>query len=404
MDLWAAFRRIGERIEADWHAVSRDERAFPAIARRALVEGELAGLGFAEALRDLLGDGPLPLQTNLDFGQPPATVYRGQGFFIELLFWVDAILSIHRHRFSGAFSVLEGSSLHCRYAFEPRRRINSALILGDVSLLDAELLVRGDCREIPAGPGLIHATFHLERPSVTVVARTHVEWEMGPPYDYRPPSVAFDPAYDGEAIRKRLALLRMLGRVRPDDYGEAVRARLGREDVFGTYLLLEQLWELAAAPAERQQAADVARAIHGPVIDELVPTFVEQDRLRQLVSLSARTDDPALSYFLALLANVPSRRRILELVRARFAGQDPVERVMDFLSSLGPAVAYPVLDREREPVLFAFTRHLLTGGAVGDAGPVLAGAGLRVPGEDELLEALQRLRRSLVIGPLVTTD
>jgi hypothetical protein len=273
-----------------------------------------------------------------------------------------------------------------------------------VGLLDAELLVRGDCREIPAGAGLIHATYHLERPSVTLVARTHVEWEMGPPYDYRPPSVAFDPAYEGEPIRKRLALLRMLGRVRPDAYREAVRARLGREDLFGTYLLLEQLWELALDPAERQRAAEAARAIHGPVVDELVPTFVEQDRLRQIVSLSARTDDPELSFFFALCANVPSRRRILELVQARFPGQDPVERVLDWLGRLGPAVAYPVLDREREPILSAFTRHLLAGGAAVDAGRALAEAGLAVPGDAELGRALERLRRSLVIGPLVTTE
>src|SRR5438105_707642 len=108
MDMWATFQAIGARIEARWHAVSHDERALPEIAAEALQEGGLDRFGFDEAVKAILSDGPLPVQAHVEavFGQPPVTVHRGDGFFIELLFWVDGLLSIHRHRFSGAFLVL----------------------------------------------------------------------------------------------------------------------------------------------------------------------------------------------------------------------------------------------------------------------------------------------------------
>jgi hypothetical protein len=41
---------------------------------------------------------------------PAITLYRGEGFAIDVYFWVDhPLTSIHNHRFSGAFVVLKDS-------------------------------------------------------------------------------------------------------------------------------------------------------------------------------------------------------------------------------------------------------------------------------------------------------
>ena len=40
-------------------------------------------------------------------------------------------------------------------------------------------------------------------------------------------------------------------------------------------------------------------------------------------------------FFLALLLNIPSREKILELVKQRYPDQDPVETILDWVEELG---------------------------------------------------------------------
>ena len=88
----------------------------------------------------------------------PLVVYRGDGFYIELLIWVDGSTSIHQHGFSGVFRVIEGSSLHSVYNFRPTRRINSRALVGDIRFISLNYLKTGDQRRITSGPGgLAHA-------------------------------------------------------------------------------------------------------------------------------------------------------------------------------------------------------------------------------------------------------
>ena len=54
--------------------------------------------------------------------------------------------------FSGAFRVLEGSSIHVRYGFSQDDAITSRLLVGDLRFGGAEFLRRGDVRSTPAMP------------------------------------------------------------------------------------------------------------------------------------------------------------------------------------------------------------------------------------------------------------
>ncbi len=135
----------------------------------------------------------LPPQVDLSakFGQPPLTVYSGRDFRIEVLFWVQGVPAIHQHSFSGAFHVMHGSSLQSLWDFEPTEQVAMRLAFGRVSLKKAELLRKGDSRPIIAGNRLIHSTFHLDRPSLTVVVRTVGETDQLPQYSYLPPTIAY---------------------------------------------------------------------------------------------------------------------------------------------------------------------------------------------------------------------
>src|SRR5262249_6236027 len=132
-------------------------------------------------------------QPETGFSNLPVTVYRGDAFHLELLVWTRASTSVHQHGFSGAFRVVTGSSLHSNYRFIERQRINSHLLIGDIEMTSMQLLNVGDVVPISAGrEGLVHSLFHLDEPSVTLVARTGWEPESAPQYDLIQPRFAFD--------------------------------------------------------------------------------------------------------------------------------------------------------------------------------------------------------------------
>src|SRR5213075_397838 len=98
---------------------------FPQLAERALHEAALhQHVEVLDIVRWTLSADRLPKQ-NLEatFGNPPLTLYTCGGFYIQALFWLDGTTSIHDHAFSGAFTVLAGSSIHSRFEFERTMRV-----------------------------------------------------------------------------------------------------------------------------------------------------------------------------------------------------------------------------------------------------------------------------------------
>src|SRR5688572_7336077 len=169
-DPLAVFDRLGRIIERRWREKNYDEAAFPELARTILVE-EQPQLTAREILTWVLATDVLPQQFDPQstFGQPPLTMFRGARFLIDALFWMEGTTDIHQHGFAGAFQVLAGSSVHSQYRFVLEERISSSFLLGDVRFESFEILRPGDTRTIGAGQTLVHALFHLERPSVTIV-------------------------------------------------------------------------------------------------------------------------------------------------------------------------------------------------------------------------------------------
>src|SRR5262245_39839737 len=164
------FDQLGTLVQDRWRSKNLDEARFAEIATDALRELPPAGaVDLAELVRWAVTTDHFVAQQFVE-GVPytPLCVYRNELFFIEVLFWLDGSPRIHEHRFSGAFHVLAGSSIHTQYDFEVYEHINARMLLGDLRLREVEYLTAGDTRPIVAGPRLIHATFHLDRPSVSV--------------------------------------------------------------------------------------------------------------------------------------------------------------------------------------------------------------------------------------------
>jgi hypothetical protein len=186
----------------------------------------------------------LPYQADLstDFGQPRVTVYNGNHFFIDLLFWADGTTSIHQHGFSGAFQVVEGSSLQSTYSFRCDRKVAAHLLLGELRFLAAEYLPKGSIRSIHSGKGLIHSVFHLERPSLTIVIRTARDVENQPQYAYCKPHVAYDPFYQDPCSVRRLQLLDTLLETRYPQVGAVACHMIRESDLFTAYEVLRRVY------------------------------------------------------------------------------------------------------------------------------------------------------------------
>lgn len=332
------FQNLGSLVTRLWKERNYNEKDFPGVASQALSElPPDQHVTFWDVAKWALTCERLPSQADLgaDFGQPPLTVYGGREFRIEVLFWVQGIPAIHQHSFSGAFHVMHGSSLQSLWEFEPTEQVAVRLALGRISLKKAELLRKGDSRPIIAGKHLIHATFHLDRPSLTVVVRTLGEADKQPQYSYLPPTIAYDPFHIVPSVKRRTQLLRMLlisGK--RTEYDEIAHHILGTEDAYSVFHFLLSTFELIEDEEERHNLLLAARLKHPRLIEALERALRQVERRNKIVAIRERVSSSDLQFFLALLLNIPERPAILSLIERRYPSRDPRAAIVTWVREL----------------------------------------------------------------------
>jgi len=332
----AYFSTLGLAVEEAWRKVDYDDARFADVAYETMRAAPPAAcLNPGDVIRWLASATVIPYQVATDeaFGQPPLTLFWNGQFQIEVLFWHTGTPAIHQHGFSGAFSVLGGSSVHCRYEFALRRKVNARFLLGAVELREVELLEPGALRRIGRAGDLIHSLFHLESPSVTVVVRTCADPEAGPEYAYYPPTVAVDPSRSDALRTKRLQVLDMLVATRSADLESTAATILSGADLQTAFLVLLRLGERGDGGLYRQLLAQ-AHERHGATIADFAAAIEEERRRRRIVALRHSVLDPAHRFFLALLLNVPERTAIDDLIRARFPDGDPAALAEQWIGEL----------------------------------------------------------------------
>jgi hypothetical protein len=327
---------LGDQIELAYCAAQYDERQFPAIAQRALEAHSLhRSFDIAQLMTWAYRVQQIPSQPQSSFGEPPVLMYCGRRFYIEALFWLDGTTSIHQHSFSGAFQVLQGSSIHTRFRFETEHAINKALLLGRLDASSPELLQIGDTRAIQSGDGLIHSTFHLDRPSVTLVVRTYVDEGKAPQYSYLRPGVALSGFYYDARLPRLLQLFELLFRASVANRKEIVREFLDRSDLHSSIVVLNRLVFIARAELDTLTDAVIRR--HPIVRPYLVPALDELRRERLVTRRRATAKKPQHRYFLALLLNVAERDEILRLIAAINPDCEPIDQIMQWVEEMSDA-------------------------------------------------------------------
>lgn len=371
----AYFSELGKTIYKRWEKVNFSLEAFPAIATKALKEKPPAKhVGLRVLMRDFLLDDEQPFQTFSGFGQPELIVFDNPKFYIQLLFWLDGTTDIHQHGFSGAFHVLEGSSIQSEFDFLNPNHITAHFRLGNLKLRKAELLETGSTVPILSGDGCIHSLFHLETPSVTVVVRTHSDPGSSPQFTYLPPHVALDPIKEDAITLRRKQLLDAMEQTGDPDYASLVETMAGKLDLErGFFILQNCMGHLRATGAWDGAWRSFSRK-HGKAAAMIEPTLEEITRRDALVAMRSSIGEVEHRFFLALLLTVPDRNLILSMIGKRFPGK-PLEIISRWAGEMAITTEdgtwildarFPgelhVEEEEQIPLFLGALDHLLKGG------------------------------------------
>lgn len=368
------FKELGHTVLARWKEQNFSLAHFPEIAKSVLDEQPPSeNVDLAALIRHFLLDDEQPFQTNSNFGQPELVVYDDPRFYIQILFWLDGTTAIHQHEFSGAFHVLQGSSIHSEFAFENPQPITAHFRVGDLKMKSTELLETGSTVPIISGSGHIHSLFHLETPSLTVVVRTHSDPGTGPQFTYLPPHIAVDPFFSDTLTARRKELLDVLERIEDPSYSELVIEMLQSLDFERGFFILQHAMGYLRTLDQWEDAYAVFQQKHGTLAKYVAATIEEIDWRDGPLGFRSSSTDVEHRFLLALLLNVPTRKDVLALVEKRFpdASVDTVMRWAEELSEMSHLGTW-ILDAEfplevevpktKQPeVYFAALRHFLEG-------------------------------------------
>lgn len=233
-----AFERLGDAIASAFRGEGFSEFAFPEVATSVLRRSALHDvLDFDDLATWLIGAERLPEQHDIQasFGNPPVTVYAHPRFYVQVLFWSQGETTMHYHSFTGAYTVLHGSSIEVSASFSPEEVISAHLKLGSLAIQDLRHLAVGDVRPIRYAPA--HIVYHVERPTISLVVRTHGEATGQPQFACYWPGVAWNTFYFNPVTARKIQLLRMLQEVDKRRFAAALAAVCSTAD-------LQEVWSV----------------------------------------------------------------------------------------------------------------------------------------------------------------
>ena len=344
------FQKLGALVESRWRTENYREQLFPEIAAQALAESDLpARVDPWEIIRWVQSADSLPQQYDVDgrFGNPPITLFSGPRFYIDVYYWLDGTTSIHQHSFTGAFQVLLGSSIHSRYSFREDQIINEHFSVGELALEEVQLLKLKDVRTIQPGRNFIHSLFHLDRPSATITIRTEHTPSAALQWDYRKPHFALDPFFRNPVMIKKLQTIGLLLGTKHKDADAMISDLVCSSDFQTAYLALAETYQqlqsnemdalfgLSIGKDRFKAILEKCKSVHGALTDLVLPVLEEQERQMSIVHRRSTITKDSHRFFLALLLNITSREKILELVKQRHPDQEPVETILDWVEELG---------------------------------------------------------------------
>ena len=221
------------------------------------------------------------------------------------------------------------------YAFKQEESpANGHLLAGHLAMAGPEILRRGDCRPIKSGSEFIHALFHLERPSMTLVVRNRSSGLSVPQYDYRLPGLGYDRQFVDDRLAMRLRGLRALRLLdAPRALSEALELMTSVD-----------LWTASQVCDDWVCSFGAFRPRCSDRTSEATPFRAwrsARTNVRRRNSASSTTSPRRgmlrkshHRLFLALMINLPDRQSIDFAIDQLFPGADPDELIIQWVREL----------------------------------------------------------------------
>ncbi|MCX8238998.1 MAG: hypothetical protein OSB05_09275 [Akkermansiaceae bacterium] len=369
------FEKLGRTVLERWRQQNFSLEAFPELARIAIDEAPPSeNVDVEEMIHEFLSNDEQPFQSQSGFGQPELVAFNDPRFYIQILFWMEGTTEIHQHEFSGAFHVMQGSSVHSEFDFLGARSVTPHIRIGDLRIKQIELLETGRTVPITSGRECIHSLFHLDAPSVTVVVRTHHDPGTGPQYNYLPPHIAIDPVHADALTMRRKQLLDVLETLDHPSYGTLVGEMVESLDFERGFNTLLHAMDRLQVLDEWEPVLATFQKRHGELAKGVADTLAECLRRETISQMRYHIDNPEHRFFFALLMNVQNRSDIHALITERFPDQSPIETILgwaeelieptDFGITLLDAVfpeSLGVAIEEQFDLLIAALKHALAG-------------------------------------------
>ena len=329
------FEKLGRTVLERWRKQNFSLEAFPELARIAIDEAPPSkNVGLEEMIHEFLVNDEQPFQSQSGFGQPELVAFNDPRFYIQMLFWMEGTTEIHQHEFSGAFHVMQGSSVHSEFDFVGARSVTPHLRIGDLRMKQIELLESGRTVPITSGRECIHSLFHLDTPSVTVVVRTHHDPGTGPQYNYLPPHIAIDPIHTDALTMRRKQLLDVLETLDHPSYATRVREMVGSLDFERGFNTLLHAMDRLQVLDEWEPVLATFQKRHGELAKGVPETLAESRRRDSISQMRYHIENPEHRFFLALLMNVQNRSDIHALITERFPDHSPIEMILGWAEEL----------------------------------------------------------------------
>lgn len=301
---------LAAAIDARWREQDYSVYRFTDIAFEELKKRDLTREFSFAKLNDLLDRPEIrQIQIASEFSELHFKLFDNGRFYIEVLNWWDKDTSIHDHGFAGVLLQLEGTALNALYSFDDEAEVLSqTLRFGEIRLSGAELSRKGDMRVIPYGRAEKHAVIHIERPTVSLIVRTHPVADISPQLNYFPPNVLANHSASDIPLNKRVKYFKLLAGMDAAQFRAQLLATLSRSSRTDGFWLLMKLGELvfkpgrvellrdwlAAAPsvAERDARARIVAAVASRrasqfIVDRVKPLFRDHETRLLLAGLSA---------------------------------------------------------------------------------------------------------------------
>lgn len=329
------FEKLGHTVLERWRQQNFSLEVFPELARTAIDEAPpSANIDMQELIHEFLSNDEQPFQSESGFGQPELIAFNDTRFYIQLLFWMEGTTEIHQHEFSGAFHVMQGSSVHSEFDFVGARSVTPHIRVGDLRVKKVELLETGSTIPITSGRECIHSLFHLDTPSVTLVIRTHHDPGTGPQYNYLPPHIAINPLHADPLTARRKQLIDVLETTHDPNYATYINEMAERLDFERGFNMLRHAMPYLKEIDEWDVILTAFQQKHGELAMGVHDTLTESLRRETITQMRHFIVNPEHRFFLALLMNVQNRNDILALIAKRFPDQSPIETILGWAEEL----------------------------------------------------------------------